>query len=500
MSRATSAAHGTHAPRSSDTGGGSGPDRASAGGGDGPGTSPVRRAGGWTAAAGLAVLGSAFALAALERAPARIFFYHLAWAGTLGAMAGGLAWRTGAWPLSWRGAVSLFFWSAPVWYLYELVNFRIENWYYVLIAREAPVRWVGTFLAFGTVLPALYLAYRWLRELGVARGGSRPRFRVRTAHLAASWGLGVVFVVLAHWRPRAFYPLVWGALTLLVDPWNFRRDPSRSLLGDLSRGRYTRIVRLLAGGLAIGALWEAYNAMAAARWIYTVPGLEDVKLFEMPLPGFLGFPLLALDGYVVYRALEGLGVAWPAWGRGDPSPANRSGPAAAPGGGGRERARPPARTGTRRTVIAAAGALLFCAGVQTGIDRWTLDSVYPRLEDVPGVTPERARRLRDAGIGDPEALAAADSARLAGPGTLGAEAAGAAVRGARLTMLRGMGAANARALWREGIRSVCDLAAARQDRVVSAVRAHRRTPRAGEPARVRVWLRAARERCGARHG
>lgn len=502
----------TNAPNDAD------PARAPDSPGDGarpadPGPDASGRAGLWTLVGGLALLAGAFALASMDTPPGRIFFYHLAWGGTLAAMAGGLARRTGRWPLGAPAAVSLFFWSAPVWYLYELVNFRIENWYYVLIAPEAPVRWVGTFLAFGTVLPALYLAYRWARELGFAEGWSRPRFEVGPVHLAAALALGVAFAALAMWRPRAFYPLVWGAVTLLVEPWNHRRDPATSLLGDLSRGSWARIARLLAGGLFIGLLWELYNSMAAARWIYTVPGLERVKLFEMPFPGFLGFPVLALDGYVVYRALEGLGVAVPAWGEGDagrapaagegraggetpadPHGTRAPGPGAGRGGEDRTTFRP------GRAAAAALAALTFCAAVQTGVDRWTLDSVYPDLEEVPGVAAGTADGLRAAGIGDVEALAAADSADLVRGGGLAPAAAGAAVRGARLTVLRGMGAANAAALWDAGVRSVCELAEAGEGRVSTAVRAARDAPNAGDPARVRVWLRAARDRCDAGPG
>lgn len=469
---------------------------------DPPDAAGDARPGRWTLLGGLALLAGAFALAALEAPPGRVFFYHLAWAGTLAAMAGGLARRTGRWPLGAPAAVSLFFWSAPVWYLYELVNFRIENWYYVFIAPEAPVRWVATLLAFGTVLPALYLAYRWARELEFAEGWSRPRFEVGPAHLATALGLGVAFAALALWRPRAFYPLVWGAVTLLVEPWNHRRDPSTSLLGDLSRGSWTRVARLVAGGLFIGLLWELYNSMAAARWIYTVPGLEDGKLFEMPVPGFLGFPVLALDGYVVYRALEGLGVAWPAWGEGDAGPGRTTaggGTRPADGDPGAEVGGPPAfRPG--RAAAAALAALAFCAAVQAGVDRWTVDSVYPALEEVPGVTDEAANELRAAGVSDVEALAAADSAAIARGAGLAPEAAGAAARGARLTVLRGMGAANAGALWDAGIRSVCGLAEAGEGRVGAAVRAARDAPNAGRPARVRVWLRAARDRCDAGPG
>ena len=477
-------------------------------------TASGARRGRGAVAGGLTLLAAATWLASVPVAPFGVWYYHFAWAGTLAALAGGLAWRTGRWPAGPRGALSLFFWSAPLWYLFEVLNFRLQNWYYVFVPETTAVRWAGTSLAFTTVVPALYLAYLWCREAGLAETWRRPTFRVHGRHLAASAAAGVGFVALAAAWPEAFFPLVWGAVTLLLEPWNYARDPGASLLGDLSRGRYARIVRLLAGGAFIGVLWELYNSVAVARWIYTVPGLEEGKVFEMPVPGFLGFPVLALDAYVAYRALVSGGVAVPAWGEGDPpeAPPERDGNGAveqratrphrrrgatAPTGGptdGREGAGPGIRP--VRVALAAAVAVTFCAAAQAGVDRWTVDSVRPALADLPGVTSGAVARLEGAGIRRVADLARGDSADLARAAELGMAGAGRAVRAAQLTTLRGMGAENAAALWSADVRSVCDLAGTGEAEVVREIRAVRDGPTAGKGARVRIWLRAAGERCG----
>ena len=180
--------------------------------------------------------------------PFPTWLYHFAWYGTLLALWGGLAWRDGRPPVGAGEAISLLFWSAAFWYVYELLNLRLANWYYVLVPEERWLRWGGTFVAFATVLPALRLGYAWMERVGLAEGWRRPRFEVHGGHLAALAAGGLAFVALALWRPRAFFPLVWGAATLLLEPWNWSRDPGSSLFGDLARGRYARIVRLLAGG------------------------------------------------------------------------------------------------------------------------------------------------------------------------------------------------------------------------------------------------------------
>src|SRR5690606_38054503 len=122
---------------------------------------------------------------------------------------------------------------------------------------------------------------------------------------------GVVMMVLVLAFPRYCFPLVWGATTLFVEPIVYRRAADRSLLGDLAQGRPGRLYRLLLGGAAIGLLWELYNIRARMKWIYTVPGLEEVKLFEMPVLGFFGFPPFAIECFVLWQALVVAGVAVP---------------------------------------------------------------------------------------------------------------------------------------------------------------------------------------------
>jgi hypothetical protein len=47
-------------------------------------------------------------------------------------------------------------------------------------------------------------------------------------------------------------------------------------------------------------LWECWNYWSRSKWHYTVPIMEHLKLFEMPLPGYLGFPAFALECFTLY--------------------------------------------------------------------------------------------------------------------------------------------------------------------------------------------------------
>src|SRR5205823_502586 len=92
---------------------------------------------------------------------------------------------------------------------------------------------------------------------------------------------------------------VWLGFILLLDPIN-ARNGAESLRGDLAAGHRGRLVNLLWGGLICGLVWECWNYWARSKWIYSVPVPPDIKLFEMPLAGYLGFPAFAVECFVMY--------------------------------------------------------------------------------------------------------------------------------------------------------------------------------------------------------
>jgi hypothetical protein len=92
---------------------------------------------------------------------------------------------------------------------------------------------------------------------------------------------------------------VWLGFIFLLDPIN-RRLGAPSLFADVQRGRWDRVINLSASGLLCGVLWEFWNYWARSKWHYAVPIMEHVKIFEMPVPGYLGFPPFALECFTMY--------------------------------------------------------------------------------------------------------------------------------------------------------------------------------------------------------
>jgi hypothetical protein len=203
--------------------------------------------------------------------------------------------------------------SIACWWLFEFYNaprfWRSGPdavglwWQYHDLEPNLFLRRVGYDWAFATIFPALFLTARAL-EAGPLRG-----FRVRPLRLPA-WALsmsiavGAVCVVLplvvvSRW----LVPLVWTGYVLLLEPVNYRRG-APSWLRALGEGDAAPVTSLLASGAVCGILWEFWNYWALTKWTYMVPYLGDVKVFEMPVLGYLGFPPFALGSYAMYNSLR----------------------------------------------------------------------------------------------------------------------------------------------------------------------------------------------------
>ncbi len=374
----------------------------------------------------------------------------------------------------------LAFWSVAVWNLFELVNIRLQNWSYINVVPEAPIAALLCFLSFATVLPAVFETYDLLAAVGFAdRIRFRPR-RVAPALLAGSIAAGLGMLAAPLFWPRYAFPLAWGFAVFLIDPLCYLAGPHRapSLLRQLKVGDPRALFRLLAAGLVCGALWEFWNFWAYTKWLYTVPYFEQVKWFEMPPLGFLGFPPFALECYALCNLLTALrrGRSWQ----------NSS-----PSGPGVSR---------QMAIIAVALAVLFDVAAYAAISRWTVASYAPSLANIDGIPQPVLAALSRQGIHFPSGLLRRvatqeqllDLARQTG---LSQEEILTVREAARLADLKGLGAANYNALQRLGIVTVDQLAAQRAERLFPRWRAAaaERPPTA---ALVRIWIRAATRSVG----
>lgn len=191
--------------------------------------------------------------------------------------------------------------SIPLWLIFEAYNLRLTNWMYVGV----PKNWTGALLGYGwsfaTITPGILETADLIEAFGWFTPGPAVRFSLVAERAMIIFGLICLLVPLVVPQRIAAYlfVLVWIGFVFLLDPINHRLSLP-SLLGDLAHGRRSRLWSLLIAGWVCGYLWEFWNYWASAKWHYIFPMFRDWKIFEMPVPGYLGFLPFALECFVMY--------------------------------------------------------------------------------------------------------------------------------------------------------------------------------------------------------
>ena len=389
--------------------------------------------------------------------------YILAADGLNRRLAGGSLLRDEPRRFLWLALVSVALWT-----FFEALNLRLGNWYYVMDEPRRALRWAGGVVAFATVLPALFETEALLRHLGVALRVQVPPLRWSRPTACAVTAVGAACFALPLAWPERFFPLTWLSFIFLLEPWNRAHAPS-SRIRELERGDGAPTVRWLLAGFACGGLWESCNYWARVKWVYTVPGFESLKLFEMPLAGFLGFPPFALECAAIVAFLEGVG----------------------------ERARGLPRS---RGLVARASAAVVAVAATLAVfavaDDVTVDSSYVPVARL-GVLPARDREaLAGAGLRSPERLARAladdeSLARWSARTGLGVADLRRDRERVALVLHHGLGEDRASELAGVGIESRADLPGWKAPELAAALRrAGARGPDRFLERRVRVWLQA----------
>ena len=200
--------------------------------------------------------------------------------------------------------VVLFLVSVPVWWLFEAINLRTRNWIfdgrqyfsnleYFLLAS----------LSFSTVVPAVFgtaelvSTFNWIKRRG-------PRIVPEPATLVIFFLSGGLMLVLLMIWPTYFFPLVWISLYFISEPLNVWLG-NRSLAQYTMRGDWRPILALWIGCLICGLFWEMWNFNSYPKWLYRVPFVDFLHIFEMPLLGYGGYLPFALELFALYHLVAG---------------------------------------------------------------------------------------------------------------------------------------------------------------------------------------------------
>ena len=197
--------------------------------------------------------------------------------------------------------------SIVCWWLFEFYNApRFWQpgpeiwWHYHNLEPNPFVRRAGYDWAFATIFPALFETAELINLVLFKSRRPGRAITLRRPIMYLLIGAGAVSALVPLLVISAYLvPLVWLAYILMLDPINYLRGWP-SITGDLAKGNYRRLASLLLAGLICGVLWEFWNYWAISKWTYTVPYLGNIKLFEMPVLGFLGFLPFAIECWAMY--------------------------------------------------------------------------------------------------------------------------------------------------------------------------------------------------------
>ena len=236
-------------------------------------------------AAGLAALAGAIP-------PLTDYAYAILWWGLL-AIAD--AWNENRRGLSmWRGhRVHFLAITLPVsvlfWLLFEVLNLAAPQWRYRGGIENIYAQSLFGFVAFATVIPIMVESY-WI-------AGGEFCLPDRFAAFFHKWRLasillGIVLASIPFFNHVFWFNQgIWLAPAFVLLPFtSAERCPS-------ARGF---AATLAISGLLAGFFWELLNYWSRTHWEYLIlPSAPH--LFQMPLPGYIGFIPFALTALVVYR-------------------------------------------------------------------------------------------------------------------------------------------------------------------------------------------------------
>lgn len=182
--------------------------------------------------------------------------------------------------------------SAIAWWYFELLNRFVQNWWYAGVETFSGMHYaLMATISFSTVFPAIFVTRNWLLthpwfQRAYRNGPNWPAPRKSRAALGLL--VGIVGLVLLACYPVPLFFLTWLA-PLIVLASGLSLAGVTTPFTHLQRGDYTGLVTLAVAALICGFFWECWNVFSMPKWHYSIPYVQALHLFEMPLPGYAGY-------------------------------------------------------------------------------------------------------------------------------------------------------------------------------------------------------------------
>ena len=207
---------------------------------------------------------------------------------------------------NWRAYLSLFGISVLGWWLFELFNWRLQNWVYLggNLFTDLEFAIFASF-SFSTVIPAVFGtaelvgSFNWLRNI-------RPGWRLRTTKstVLLFFLLGWVMLVLMLVWPRYYFPFMWLSVYFILEPINVWLG-NRTLAASVNIGDWRPVFSLWLGAIVCGFFWEMWNYYSYPKWVYLIPFVDFGHIFEMPVLGYGGYLPFSMELFALYHLVIG---------------------------------------------------------------------------------------------------------------------------------------------------------------------------------------------------
>ncbi|RPI87172.1 MAG: hypothetical protein EHM41_05915 [Chloroflexi bacterium] len=208
---------------------------------------------------------------------------------------------------SWSKYLGLFIISAPVWWIYEAINVRLENWVYLGSESFDPLSYTfWATLNFTSVIPAVFGSVELITSFDFMK--RIPRWliiRLNNISAAALFAFGVVSLILMLIYPHILFPFAWISLYFILEPVNYWLG-FRNMENWTSKGNWKPVIALWLGVLITAFFWEMWNFFAYPKWIYQIPWGDWFRIFEMPLLGYGGYLPFALELFALVNFVYGI--------------------------------------------------------------------------------------------------------------------------------------------------------------------------------------------------
>jgi len=215
--------------------------------------------------------------------------------------------RTGQ-TLFYSGFYMSFLLSVSYWWLFEYLNRFVQNWYYqgtTMLDADGYFKFAS--YSFATLLPSVWVTKELIESFFVmpVKNEAQYFFNDKKCFYSALISVFSCIYILSVLRvyPSVLFPLVWVMPVVLYCAFSVLLVHSSSGV-VIDKHFFYRTCFWALACLLCGFLWEMWNYKSLVKWIYHISYVDTLRVFEMPLLGYLGYLPFGLCCWIPVAFIE----------------------------------------------------------------------------------------------------------------------------------------------------------------------------------------------------